>query len=485
MRVFLKCLGSFFLIGFFYSSAFSSVSVSVDTSRKNSASNLSVGVDRKSSKSKRGKRRRFTSPEAIEQIKADCVTKYMKALDMECHNAEKVQKGGVYVDCSQKSTVELYDIMDMRLAYIVGNDNFASDKQKCDKFKGDAVSQWLAGRQIIEKGAIKGSSECILASDKYAAAKRCYARAIAHDGGFDLKSVMREECGKYPDVADKFTKAGDLGFSNMAKVMENYSTLQFTRKSENWREAVEAIYRYYMDDARQKCGEETYKPIVGNRYAADKRENVLTDFNKSYAESVASNIGRRSPAGINPIVPPTSVASTYINHTQVSFVNNPLATATGMVVGTSLAAGAVPGVGLSASNTLKEAVSSGGTSLPDMRGVALDNVGKVYIIDRVSNASVVNTRLKNIIKTGKFEAQDNIDTSIVIALGARLDNKDNSLYETISNLKNGDLFIIKQDNGSCLISSFTEEGTLSKISGLDARETKSITSYISDCSNFF
>ena len=145
--------------------------------------------------------------ETPQQIRDECTTKYILSLDKECYSKDRIKKVEAYLNCSQKSIEELYDIMDMQLSSIVGINNFASYKQKCDKFKGYVITKWLPGKQIIENNAIKKSSECILANDKLTATKKCYNKVIANYGEFNLKSIMREECGKYPDIINQIAYA--------------------------------------------------------------------------------------------------------------------------------------------------------------------------------------------------------------------------------------------------------------------------------------
>ena len=267
-----------------------------------SRTSTSISTDRRSSSSSRRKSSKRTSTSTsttttseTQYSQDDCATKYMLGLDRECYNTNRVQSGGAYADCSDKTMADYYDIMDMQLSYIVGVDNFVTYKSKCDTYKGYALDKWLSSKGIIEKSAIKGSSECILATKRLTAAKKCYAAAIAHDGNFfEFDDLMMTSCGEIPEVAKKFSNAGDMGLSNIPQLLENYSTLQFTNKSENWRSAIEAVLAGYIYDARQNCGEESYDILELNQFTEDKRENILSKAKDSFASEVASNLGRRA-----------------------------------------------------------------------------------------------------------------------------------------------------------------------------------------------
>ena len=195
-----------------------------------SRTSTSISTDRRSSSSSRRKSSKRTSTSTpttttseTQYSQDDCATKYMLGLDRECYNTNRVQSGGAYADCSDKTMADYYDIMDMQLSYIVGVDNFVTYKSKCDTYKGYALDKWLSSKGIIEKSAIKGSSECILATKRLTAAKKCYAAAIAHDGNFfEFDDLMMTSCGEIPEVAKKFSRSSGILESPISPAFENF-----------------------------------------------------------------------------------------------------------------------------------------------------------------------------------------------------------------------------------------------------------------------
>lgn len=410
-----------------------------------------------------------TSTNTTEQTKQDCITKYISALDKECYNANNTNKGGVYSDCSDKTITELYDVMDMQLARIVGNSELSKFLKNCSSYKGEAVSKWLGAKNVIEKSAVKSSSECIYATEKLSAAKKCYSAALAHDGNFfDFDKLMKANCGSYPEVAQKFSKAGDLGLSNIPKMLENYSTGQFTNKADNWRNAIEATLAGYIYEAKDACGEENYEIIELNTFEKDSRENLLTKANESFVSQIGEQLGSRTEnllsTGKPTVGKPTQAVNnnTLIGQTVSTFYEN-------MGWKNNIATG----------NVKKRVDNSkfGTTSSQKINYKVKD----VYIIDRVSNLNNAKARLSNIIKTGDIGTsynQDALDISILNALGARVD--DSSVYNILADLEDGDTFIVKQNNGMCM-ALYLKNNELIKLTNSDVDYLTDLHSYMNGC----
>ncbi len=446
------------------------------SSRTSSASSVSTDRRSSSSSSKRKSSKRSvsstsTSSSSNQYSQDDCATKYMLGLDRECYNTNRVQDGGVYADCSDKTMADFYDIMDMQLSYIVGTDNFSTYKSKCDAYKGYALDKWLASKGVVETSAVKGSSECVLASKKLTAAKKCYAVAIAHDGNFfEFDELMMKSCGEIPEVANKFSSAGDSGLSNIPQTLENYSTLQFTNKSENWRGAVEAVLAGYLYDARQACGEENYELLELNQFTEDKRGNILSQAKESFVTGIASNLGRRAGNFVK-----TGSATVAVSKNGVALVP-----AKSLKFYKQMDATNPNTISKNISNLVR--MQKYGDTTPQIKDV--NNISNVYVIEDVSSINKARARLLNIIATGDIgssENHDDIDYAVISGLGGRANNLDTGVYEVISNIEEGDTFVIKDTSDNCQILTLDSDGNFEKLSRREIQRNKSLITYTSGC----
>ena len=410
-----------------------------------------------------------SSNNSQEYTQEDCASKYILGLDSECYNENNVDNGGVYADCKDYTMAEYYDAMDMQLAKIVGISKFSEFKENCDAYKSYALEKWLSSKSIVENSALKGSSKCILANKKLTAAKKCYAAAIAHDGNFfEFSELMTQTCGEMPDVASKFASAGDMSLSNIPQILENYSTLQFTNKSENWRTAVEAVLAGYIYDARQACGEENYDIITLNQFTEDKRENLLTETADSFANAFGDNLGRR--------------ASNFTISGSPTIQKDPKGKYDGMELRYYEGIGFVDINDPKYKRDRKFDYNKYGDITPQLNGSYATN--NIYAIEGVSSINSARARLLNIIATGDVgtsETQDSIDVAIITGLGGRVGTTDTGLYNVISNLQEGDTFIIKQTDKVCQILVVNSDGELSKLSKPQIYGNKSLSNYVKDC----
>ncbi len=474
----------FALIPFTFSSADvlandeNSVQLSEERKASSSRVSTSISTDRRSSSSSSKKRSTkktsstTSTSTSTQYSQDDCATKYMLGLDKECYNTNRVQSGGAYADCSDKTMADYYDIMDMQLSYIVGVDNFATYKSKCDVYKGYALDKWLASKGVIETSAIKGSSECILASKKLTAAKKCYAAALAHDGNFfEFDELMMKSCGEIPEVANKFSKAGDLGLANIPQVLENYSTLQFTNKSENWRSGVEAVLAGYIYDAKQACGEEDYEILELNQFTEDKRENILSKAQDSFSSEIGANLGRRAGNFVK-----TGSSTIAVSKNGVALVPNKSLKFYKTLDATN-------------PNTLDKNISSlfrtqkkFGDTTPQIKDIK--DIANIYVIEDVSSINKARARLLNIISSGDIanvENYDDIDYAVITGLGGRANNLDTGIYEVINNLDDGDTFVIKDKDYSCQVLMMNENGVLEPLLKKEIQKNKSLMTYVSAC----
>lgn len=408
-----------------------------------------------------------------EQTKSDCISKYIAALDKECYNTVNVNKGGVYADCSSMTIPEFYDAMDMQIGRIVGNDELADFLKNCTAYKGEALTQWLGAKNVIETSAVKASDDCIFATEKLNAAKKCYTAALAHDGNFfEFENLMQATCGTYPDVAQKFSDAGNLGLANLPKLLQNYSTLQFTSKSENWRNAVEAILADYIYQAKAACGEDNYDIIEFNNFAPDNQENLLSIAKENFAAQFGQQLGSRTEnllsSGKPTVGTPTQALNkdTILGKTVSTFYEN---------MGWKQAV---------KSGNYREVIENQkfGNTTPQTKDAYL--IQNVFVIDGVNSLNNAKARLANIIKTGDlgaYTSQDSLDSIIINALGGRSGN-DASIYNILADLSDGDTFIIKQDNGMCMVLILKNE-QLNTLNNHEVDNLPALYDYLKGCND--
>ena len=453
------------------------------TTQQRATSASDSSADRRSSKKSRSRRRSSTTSSTSttsDYTKEDCATKYMLGLDRECYNTNTISEGGVYADCSDRTMADFYDIMDMQLSAVVGVDKFATYKKNCDAYKSYALTKWLESKKTIETSAIKGSLECTTAQKKLTAAKKCYAAAIAHDGNFfEFSELMKTTCGEQLDVATKFAKAGDMGLSNIPEMLENYSTLQFTNKSENWRQAVEAILAGYIYDARQQCGEESYDILELNQFTADKRENIIKTARTNFAAAAGANLGRRAS---NSIIHSTSAITPRKQPNMATTTTIAGSIANGLSVGIASTVATINNHRNIRSASANDAIRYGITTPQLHNNLA---IGNIYVIEGVSNINNTRARLVNILNTndvGTIDTQDSIDIAIVRALGGRVGTTDNGLYDILNNLIEGDTFVIRQsDLKSCQILMIDINGNLTPLTNTEIMQNQYLPNYVSDC----
>lgn len=430
----------------------------------------------RTSSSKSSSNRRVTGNSA-EQTKQECITKYIAALDLECYNSNNTIKGGVYSDCSDRTIPDLYDVMDMRLADVVDYKDFQRYAKTCPSYKGEAFSKWTSAKNTVEQSAVKGSGECIHYTNRLNAAKKCYSAALAHDGNFfEFEQLMNSNCGIYPDIAQKFAKAGDLGLSNIPKMLENYSTLQFTNKSANWRNAIEAVFAGYLYEARQYCGEENYDTIQLNNFDPDTRENLLTATKKGFATQFGEQLGSRTENLLStgqatvgyPVDAKQKIAKDSISSKTTSIFYSNMGWDDSIEVGNA-------GKITTAQNNAKF-----GNTTPQINGLYL--VKDIYFIENIPNLSNARARLTNIIKNGDmgtYLTQDTLDQTIANALGARSIN-DSAIYSILGNMGDGDTFIIKDRNNKCSVLTI-KDGNVIKLSSSDVNKMAEIYNYVNNC----
>ncbi len=385
----------------------------------------------------------------------ECKTKYIQALDMECYDAANVHSGGLYSNCNDKTVTEFYDIMDMQLAKIIGTTDFIRYKADCDPYKGAALQAWIPTKDIQEKSALKNSSQCQLANKRLTAAKKCYSAAIAHNGNsYEFENLMKATCGDYADVATQFAKAGDLGLSNIPQLITNYATLQFTNKSENWRQSVEAILAGYTYDARQACGEETYDLLQLNEFTQDQRTNLLTVASSNYSNQFNNTIAGRMTA---PVVS-TAVGSS-VNSIPVWGYQN------GSVVNTATN-------GFVTNNNSQN--NYYGSNVSTLNNIIVTDV---YTIRDVGSIDAAKVKLNTVLFTGNINSysQDTTDRAIAQGLAGL------PTYNTGSNLQAGNAFVIKQTNRVCQVLIVDKNGSLITVAEQAAASDSKLRNYIMDC----
>ncbi|MDR1008850.1 MAG: hypothetical protein LBL52_01195 [Rickettsiales bacterium] len=403
-----------------------------------------------------------------DSVKEDCATKFIAALDSECFNTVKIHEGGVYADCDHKTAAELYDIMEMKIAGTMDTRKVAPFLKTCAPFKSYALDRWYGSRSVVENAATKGSGECLAATKKLNAAKKCYAAAIAHDGNFfEFESLMKHSCGDQPEVANKFSKAGDIGFSNLPQIIDNYASMQFTNKASNWRTAVEAVLAGYIYTAQAACGEDAvYDLVEFNKFTPDTRGNLLHEMQKGFVNQFGAQLGSRAenaiitgqPVAQNP-TPPTMA---------VPYQQKPLIQIN------------LPG-SVQARQKYK-AVDDFGNPYPNVQRGEQEKIGYVYLVDNVRNISTARARLINIVineDIGDEGYRDELDNQIIIGLGGRAHSSATEVLALLDSVVDNDVFILTS-NGMCQILKLSDD-RLRIMSKLEVGDSLLVNGYLTKC----
>ncbi|MDR0367216.1 MAG: hypothetical protein LBH41_01415 [Rickettsiales bacterium] len=411
-------------------------------------------------------------------VKEDCATQWIGAVDSECYNIANTLDGGVYADCDAKTADELYDIMDMRIGRSMDASKLSAFVKKCSPYKSFALERWLNSKRLVEESAVKGSADCVSATKKLSAAKKCYSAAIAHDGNFfEFESLMRYSCGDQPDVAQRFAKAGDLGFANLPRIVENYTTLQFTNKAPNWRNAVESVLAGYIYAAQGACGDATYDLVEFNRFEPDARGNLLHEAQKGFARQFGAQLGSRAenalmtgrPTAGAPYSPKSVVPykSPGISSPIVAVDLNPSASARRI------------GARINAREAYYDESFGVRGGMPSGR----DKVsGNVFLIEDVQSLSAARARLGNIVVNGNIGGEgyrDGLDLAVIMALGGRRGSPSGEVMELLDNVSDGDVFVLTSA-GSCQLLK-VEGGALRIMSRLEVDGTALVRGRLTRC----
>ncbi|MBR1545046.1 MAG: hypothetical protein IJ638_03840, partial [Alphaproteobacteria bacterium] len=282
--------------------------------------------------------------------------------------------------------------------------------------------------------------------------------------------LMMTSCGNIPEVAKKFSNAGDMGLSNIPQLLENYSTLQFTNKSENWRSAVEAVLAGYIYEAIQACGEESYELLELNKFTEDRRENILSKAQDSFVSGVASNLGRRAGNFVQ-----TGSMAVAVSKKGIALVPATSAKFYKQIDATN-------------PKTLDRNIKrtfgyrTYGDTTPQIKNI--ENISNIYVIEDVSNINKARARLLNIISTGdiaSYDNQDEIDYAVITGLGGRANSSDTGIYDVISNISEGDTFVIKDTSKNCQILMLNSNGDFEKLLRKEIQRNKSLMTYTSGC----
>lgn len=217
----------------------------------------------------------------------DCISVMVDALSRECYN-ESLIKQGVYSECANMSINDYSRIIDQNLYYVVAADDLHDYQGRCSGYKSLAIDRFLSQAETIEDNARESSGECVASKYELKQAKDCYVAIMATSGSY---WEYPEECNT--GVGRRFKKAGEEGLANPLAYAQNFSTMQFTGKTNNWREAVDAVLSGYMMKAKFACGEEDFQMVAINNFTPDERNNVLNDFLRGFSEQFGAQLGAK------------------------------------------------------------------------------------------------------------------------------------------------------------------------------------------------
>ncbi|MDR1476613.1 MAG: hypothetical protein LBI17_00610 [Rickettsiales bacterium] len=169
----------------------------------------------------------------------------------------------------------------------------------CKKWTFDMVVKLLENKGAVEKQLKINSPFCQSAASALAAAKKCHAGMLAHDGSIDpaLKGRLESLCGAGAGgddtMVERFLRAGDYGDANAGAQRDMLLTSQNTAKRDNWRQAVDMVLAGYIDMVEIPCGSEDYKLAMVNDYQLDSRDNLQMAQAKATAERIGRNVADR------------------------------------------------------------------------------------------------------------------------------------------------------------------------------------------------
>ncbi len=201
----------------------------------------------------------------------ECIEYFIKALDRGCYNFTD-SRVGVYAECSNYSSTELLDVIDANFSYIVPYSDAPKIYRNCQDYRSLAVGRFLQQKDVIERSARKNNPECVKAKNDLDSAKKCYTAIMASSGSF-LDPLP--ECDTVP--GGKIKQAGKYGYSNLIAPAMNMMSGQFTTKTPNWREAVEAVLAGYIMQAQTSCDEDDFSNLSLNTFTPDNQTNFLKE----------------------------------------------------------------------------------------------------------------------------------------------------------------------------------------------------------------
>jgi len=320
-----------------------------------------------------------------EFTREDCATRLISALDRECHDPAFSPRG-VYAKCADWTIAQLYSAMDKQLRQVMSSTAAISTIRTCSPYRSFALTRWLEMKTIVEEAAIKNSAECLLATDRLAAAQACYSVANVLSGDpSQFREMMQHTCGRFSDVAFRFISAGNLGISTSLYMTTNQISLQVSPTiRNNWRNAVEAVMVSYIYQARAACGDQDLSFIQLSNLPHDNRDQLLSAMQTSSIWS-----GQQQPLS-----------------TQVSVGNASTTATSGRVFN----------------------IQAPNLSIGRARLAAI-------IVD-----SIIGTE----------ETRDDLDVAIITALGGRKNESNAGIYQIISSLDDGDTFVLRDGMGRCV-----------------------------------
>jgi hypothetical protein len=332
-----------------------------------------------------------------EFTREDCATRFISALDRECHDPNYSPRLGVYAKCQGWTISQLYSAMDKQIRLSMSSQAALSTIQTCAPYRSFALSRWLEMKAIVEESSVRNSAECLLATDRLNAAKACYSIANAYHGNeIELRSMINHTCGQFPDVAYRFTRAINIGLTSSVQVGQNQFTLQLgSSRADNWRNVVEAVLVSYIYQAQAACGNQV-DIIPLSPPPPSSGENIISSMQSGFVAQVSGIWGRRA-----------------------------------------------------------ENIIAAGAPVSAMTGQQLEapqNIKSVYPI-RVPNLSLGRARLASIIIDsiiGTEETRDDLDIAIITALGGRRNETNAGIHGIISSLDDGDVFVLRDNQGRCM-----------------------------------
>ena len=208
----------------------------------------------------------------------------------------KTMENGAYTKCGSQGAAMLALSLEEDCLKTRGAVKSLDLVPGCKQWTFNALVPLLENKGQAEKSIRRNTRECANAMNAVAAARKCHALMLAHDGSIDLSLEGRLDalCGRGAggsgEMVSRFLHAGDYGEANIGAQRDMLLTSQNTAKRDNWRQAVDIVLAGYVETAKSPCGGEDFELVKVGDYLPDSRDNLEMIRAKSAADQAGRGI---------------------------------------------------------------------------------------------------------------------------------------------------------------------------------------------------